>query len=81
MPVRPMTDAEAERIFGGGLVLFGQKRPQPSNENKQASPSEAPTVPTDLQNLPMDPASAVRAQLDQEFSQPTTTEKPPASRY
>jgi|LakMenEpi03Aug12_release.lakeMendotaPanAssembly.Ray.scaffolds.fasta_scaffold5911185_1 hypothetical protein len=28
MPVRQMTDEEADRIFGGGLVIFGQVRPK-----------------------------------------------------
>ena len=79
MAVRPMTDAEAERIFGKGLVLFGQKRPQPSSENSQASPSDAATVPKDLQNLPVDPALAVMKELDEQ-SPASTTEKPPASR-
>ncbi len=27
MPVRPMNDEERDRIFGGGLVIFGQVRP------------------------------------------------------
>jgi hypothetical protein len=28
MPVRKMTDEEAERIFGGGFVVFGIKPPK-----------------------------------------------------
>jgi hypothetical protein len=27
MPVRKMTHAESERIFGSGFVIFGMKRP------------------------------------------------------
>jgi hypothetical protein len=46
MPVREMTDAEAERIFGGGLVIFGQKRPQPSSASSQASPQTQKDQPT-----------------------------------
>lgn len=37
-------------------------------------------VPTDLQNLPVDPASAVMTQLEEELSPESTTEKPPTSR-
>ncbi len=45
MPVRPMTDEEAERIFGSGRVLFGQKRPQPSGESSKQKESSLPAEP------------------------------------
>jgi len=46
-----MTDEEAERIFGGGLVIFGQKRPQPSSESS-ATPESSSATEAD----PMQPA-------------------------
>ena len=45
-----------------------------------ATDSQASAVPTDLQNLPVDPASAVMKAHEQALSQQSTTEKPPASR-
>ncbi len=77
MPVRPMTDEEAERIFGGGRVLFGRMLPQLSSERFPASASEAAT---DLQNLPVDPALAPMQQTMDKASPASTTEKPPVSR-
>ena len=78
MPVRPMTDEEAERIFGEGRVTFGHKRPQPSSESSTESESSEATAP-DLQNLPVDPALAPMRETEAR-SQASTTEKPPASR-
>lgn len=43
MPVRPMTDEEAELYFGNGLVIFGQKRPQPSSKNSEPKESSSAT--------------------------------------
>jgi len=45
MPVRPMTDEEAELYFGNGLVIFGQKRPQPSSKNSEPKESSSATDP------------------------------------
>lgn len=45
MPVRPMTDEEAERYFGGGLVIFGQKRPRPSSESSETPASSSANEP------------------------------------
>ena len=33
MPVRPMNDEERDRVFGGGLIIFGQVRPTILIEN------------------------------------------------
>lgn len=49
MAVRPMTDEEAERIFGGGLVILGQKRPQPSSENSATPGASSATEPDPMQ--------------------------------
>jgi hypothetical protein len=46
-----MTDEEAERYFGNGLVIFGQKRPQPSSESS-ATPESGSATEAD----PMQPA-------------------------
>ncbi len=40
MPVRKMTDEEAERIFGGGFVVFGIK-PSKKSEVKSESRQDA----------------------------------------
>lgn len=39
MPVRKMTDEEVEKFFGGGLVIFGQKKPLPSSRGSPAPES------------------------------------------
>jgi hypothetical protein len=39
MPVRRMTDEEADRIFGNGLIIFGGWRKAPSK-----TPHESPSV-------------------------------------
>jgi hypothetical protein len=44
-----MTDEEAERIFGGGLVIFGQKRPQPSSESSVTPESGSATEADPMQ--------------------------------
>jgi len=39
MPVRNMTDEERDRIFGNGLIIFGQVRP-PIVKSKEVSEDE-----------------------------------------
>lgn len=40
MPVRKMTDEEVEKIFGGGLVIFGQPQPKASTQPDGNPPAE-----------------------------------------
>lgn len=43
MPVRKMTDEEAERIFGGGFVVFGikpPKKPEAKSESREDAETE-----------------------------------------
>lgn len=63
MPVRPMTDEEAERYFGSGLVIFGQKRPQPLSESSETQGSSSASEPD-----PMQPAvNAIEGWLESKF--------------
>ncbi len=39
MPVRKMTPVEARRIFGNGIIILGQKRPDP--QTRDNSPQHA----------------------------------------
>lgn len=63
MPVREMTDQEAEMIFGGGQIIFGMKRPTSSGQNSDSGTPPTSANPAqgsrlqDLQNLPVDPAA------------------------
>ena len=45
MPVRPMTDEEAEKFFGNGLVIFGQKRPLPLSKSSETVESSSASEP------------------------------------
>lgn len=78
MPVRPMTDEEAEQIFGGGLVIFGQKRPLPSSESSETQESSSASEPD-----PMQPAvDAIEEWGRKTFEgrQPQATEPPAKGR-
>lgn len=51
MPVRQMTEKEKEELFGGGVVLLGQKQPRKQVDNSGAtnptSASEEPKEKSD----------------------------------
>jgi hypothetical protein len=61
MPVREMTDEEAERYFGSGLVILGQKPPQSSSGKSR--PQESGQA-IGLQNLPTDPANVLMGEQE-----------------
>lgn len=52
MPVVPMTPerkAKVNEAFGAGLVIFGQKRPEPSTTASQAIPAPAKMTPEQVE--------------------------------
>ncbi len=51
MPIRKMTPEDKEKLFGSGLVLFGQKRPNSLKRESEQGPKpnqgkKSPKAPT-----------------------------------
>lgn len=73
MPVRPMTDEEADEIFGGGMLIFGQRKPtaRSATVSLRSSPPESFMHEPERESLPRDtvdgpPATAQQENLDQQ---------------
>lgn len=73
MPVRPATaetKAFLKRQFGGGSILFGQKRPSLSKQNSVQEPASSEKE---------DPAVSLQRAIEQRFGVQSTTGDPQES--